>query len=605
MVKRVMVEFGLLVYNGRMGQPSSFATLQHPAADWLSQRPFGWYDAERAVVIGLLVAAAVLVARTLWLARPTWPRAVVPALFGLLGLAGWLWLLQPAFVHAEFYGPELVNDILLGASPPQHPHGATSYVLLNWLAGLQRLLPATDPVVAVMRANALLAALSAWPLAALAARWTGDSRAGWLAALLWFTSPLVARLAYSEEAAISAVFFGLLALWAADRAATEPAPRLQGLAMVAALLAVFSRQTAAALLPAVVLVAVARDRQQSCWQRWRFPGILAAVLVAGLAMQAVVRPRQGFDVLWLALGVFDMAALWQCLRGHPLVDVGQLPALMPFLAIVGAWALVRRPGAGLAWATGLVATALTSLPAAWPVAGARWGFRLPAVVLGLLAAAVGALAVVQYLQVRLRPPIALAAVAVAVALTAGLAPQTWQNQREDPVLIDYLWLRAQLSRHSDAPIAVVDWRFPQPRYHSVAEAARSLGRPTQPPGAGAYFAESLGCWTYTVAELAIPASTDEPAAMDYLAGHPQRLHQLLFDVSAEFGLADVRVPSEPRRECARWLLGAELVATGPTVAVAGLPPDAVPARPQVPLRLWRLPPVQRPPLDSPGSRIKP
>src|SRR5579859_3636394 len=126
-------------------------------------------------------------------------------------------LVAPAFVHDGFHGPLIVNGVLAFPSPPGRgsygtAYGPGSFVVLGLLSFLTG-----RSAEGVMLANVLVSSLATLPLAAAASRLSGRPRAGLYAAILWAGSPLVARLARSEDAHLVGLVFAMAGLaWICD-----------------------------------------------------------------------------------------------------------------------------------------------------------------------------------------------------------------------------------------------------------------------------------------------------------------------------------------------------------------------------------------------------
>jgi hypothetical protein len=492
-------------------------------------------------------------------------------------------VVPPAFVHAEFYGPQLVADILELAMPPHHPYGASSYVLLHglsWIFGRS--------AEGIVRANVVLAGIATFPFAWLVARWAGDARVAVLGAAIWACSPLVERLACSEEAHVTGALFALLAALAADIVATRPSRLASVLALLFAQLTVFSRQSFLAWVPFLVLLSVDRDPSRGRWQRARLPLAMAATLCLAVLFQRATRVEEGYAPFLLIMArVIDLRAIVSCIAVHPALAARQLSVVVPPLGALGCLVLARDKHRRVAFFVGLGAATLTSLMVQWPAIGVSYGFRLPQYVLWLGAASIGAGALARALEPWLSPRGAIGAVALLCVFTSASSARAQQNRTRDSLFDEYVWVRDELSRLPDAPVVSFGAGPMGPRYNTPQEVARTLHRGvTWADSCGAYVVEGLGCYAYTVAELTFPGKVSEPESIALMLGSQSFLRRFVFDASTSYGLSLVQVPTDMRPECGREIVGAHEVTEGAPLPTQTSAPLAVWGRTAVTPRLW-------------------
>jgi hypothetical protein len=145
-------------------------------------------------------------------------------------------------------------------SPPLVAQGSDWFVSWSQLLPLVYSIPlgaAGDLVDGVRIAHLLAAglmALTAVPAYLLAVEVTGERRAGWLVAALCVSVPWMA-MAGTLMTEVFAYPAFTWAAWAAVRACTEPSPRRDAHALVAALVAAFAR-TQLVFVPAALVLAV-------------------------------------------------------------------------------------------------------------------------------------------------------------------------------------------------------------------------------------------------------------------------------------------------------------------------------------------------------------
>ncbi len=524
--------------------------------------------AERIELFWVIVCAFGLVLALVFLALRlrrdghALPRNVVLAVAAcaLASTAFRLFAVKPAFVHAEFYGPELVTDIL--AFPdrtPRNPYGMASYGALALLGSAFG-----RTAEAILAGNVVLAGLATFPLAVVAAIWTRRPLAAAYAAALWAASPLVARLAHAEDAHVAGALFALTAAAALGVAAEIGSRAALAAALFAIELTIASRQTYYAWIPVFLVLGLRARRAHAA-----APVLVAIASVLAVALRMLPeRATSSFKILALAFALLakhpsDIAG---CLATHPMLELTRLSIVVPPLAIVGAVVIARAGRDRLAFFGGVAGATLVTLPAAWPSPGASWGFRLPQYLFVLVAAAAGAAAVAEALAPRVGRARAIAATAGAIVLAGVLASGTREALAPNAEFEDYRAVRAALAaRVGSITLLAMEHQYPRPRYEADVEAARQLGIPiAEPadaragkfdPGRASCVYVGLGCYAFTVSELMMPAVTNEKDATTRLLAEPTLLRALLFDARGGFGISGLTAPTAMRAACAELASG--------------------------------------------------
>jgi hypothetical protein len=479
------------------------------------------------------------------------PRVAAAAAAALLFRLVWT---APAFVHDGFHGPLIVNGVL-GASRGIYGenYGPGSFAVLGFLSSVLG-----RSAEGVMAANALVSALATFPLASAAEALR--RRAGLHAALLWAGSPLVARLAHSEDAHITGVAFAFAGVAFALQRRALPA-------VLATVLAMWTRQSFIVFAPIVaILLWEARA------ERWV---VAAAALGLFMGVRAATTAESS-DGRELAIGLSLVPAhpgwIPGFLASHPLLSIPRLPFVVPLLFLAGA-VVVRRWTLLSAW----VVLFLLSLASAFPSVGVRWSFRLPVYTLSIVVGAAGA----AWLQERLGRGVLVATALLSLAGTATL-----ELRAANAEFVEYTWLRDRL-RTLDRPLIPYEEGGPDWRLPSLLADRAGLRLAREP---GAVMLDGIGCYAWDVLELA----GTERAAAHQLPGRAEveRIMTLMLDPARRWGLDDVPRPEGPRFGCARILQNAVPYGEpGPEIMLEDSPPTAVFSRGRLRLRLveWRGP----------------
>lgn len=474
---------------------------------------------------------------------------IAAALLAYLGI-----VVEPAFVHPEFYGPELITDILLFPSrvPLHREYGAGSFALLRALsAAFGR------SAEAVARANEIFAAACTLPIAALAMRWSGRPSAGVYAALAWASSGLVARVGASEDVHLAVTFVALATALAVDIAATTGAWPMLIAAVAGGQIIAASRQSFFAWIPMFLFLWWERSRPtgsgEAGWSpRLRRAGLIAlASIPLTTAAILLLRDARYTQIILMVdlLLLKNPREIGSVLADHPVFDVRRLSLLLPLLTALGAAWILRRSPARRSWLVGAALSALLSAPTSWPSPGNRWAFRLPIYALAIIAAGVGATCVEERVLRRAGPRRRAALVwAIGAAITACglLAPASRESRVPQAELQNYVFLRDTLARlRGEAQIGLVlPPNEAKPRNAANAlsellgirkvEATRALGGPVDPQVRW-YFYRDLACFAWSVPELILPSGADEAEMTRWILEEEDRLLMLMFRSNEGFG----------------------------------------------------------------------
>lgn len=508
-----------------------------------------------------------------------------------------LWV-APAFVHPEFYGPELVTDLLRFPfhEPIHREYGAGSFAFLRGLSSLFG-----HSVEGVVRANALYAAACVFPLAALTTRMSGRTSAGIYAALAWASSGLVARIACSEDVHPSLTFVALLAALFIDIAATTGRWPALVAGVAGGILLVISRQTYFSWIPLLFALWLERSRKKTadgpgCSPRIRRMGLAAlAVIPLFAGLLVLLRDAGDAQAILLATMLLFMhpAELLSCLSVHPIFDVQRLSICLPMLMLFGGVWIVRRAPARFSWALGAAASFFISIPSNWPSPGNRWGFRMPIVVLAIVAAGVGA----SWLEERssrkfilFRRSMMTELVGLAI-LACGLLASAWrENRMPHPEFQNYVFLRDNVLRlqHTESMGLVLPPEGSEGPRNAASALARLYGLRQATarealagnidPRIHWYFYRDLACFTFSVLELYLDQNVDGKFVDRWLEEDTNRLVTVLFRVHRRFGLDDA--PSRgwvERSNCLALTAQSESVGlTGPNLTPIVDPPQSIP-----------------------------
>jgi hypothetical protein len=502
------------------------------------------------------------------------PREIARGTWVLAGVALVLrmFFVTPAFVHDAFHGPLILNGVLdfpwrPGPGTYGSGYGPGSFTILGLLS-----LALGRSAEGVMRANVVVSALATIPLAGAAAHLGKRPRAGLYAAALWAGSPLVARLAHSEDPHIVGIAFALAGIAWAESAAWPAA--------IATGIAVFTRQSFIpfALLGAGMLIERKRRGESVARIGWLCGALIAIVI---LRIIATAQSSDGTELI-VGLSLVPRHPRWLLgfLASHPLFSTPRLSPIVLVLFIAGAIEIARhgrvRISLGLTW---LMLFAL-SLASSFPAVGVRWSFRLPVYTLSMLLAGVGAAWLEWRLQPRGRSWLVVAALSASLAATATL-----ENLRPNAEFVEYCYLRDTLKRVRRPlvanPEAGPGWRLPR------ALAERMRLPIVSAPAPGAIFFDGLGCHAWDMLELA----RAEKASPHQLPARPEleRVLSLTLDPERRYGLDTVPHPEGTRPDCARLLEEAAPLDVGPTVTLDDNPPMGIFGQRELTLRFveWR------------------
>ncbi len=525
------------------------------------------------------------------------PRAVALGVlaFAAMGATLRLAFVEPAFVHTSFHGPALVESALSFPNPGAHraEYGQGSFFVLGLAA-----LVLGRTAETVFHANVLVASLATFPLAYVGAHWAGRPVGAVFAAAAWSTSPLVARLAASEDAHVVATGFALAALAATELAAALGSRCFLAAGVAAALAAILARQT---LYPwpffLVAMLVERRLRGGRGLTRMAIGLAGAALLLPTLALALATLRKSSNEVLLFAwkLALERPSLARSMILEHPLLDARRLSPLVTAFAPICLWAVTRRRAIRVALLTSLAVMALVTLPMVLRSRGVCWSFRLPLYALAVALAGVGLNAADVWIATRtgwLRHRVL--ALSLAAALLGALGRGTIDNSRPDAELAEYRAVReafAAMPRPFAALSAGV--RKPAPTDKLIGSLAARAGvpllEPQDPAPAGPWiFVEGVGCHAYSILELM--GDPGEAGGERYV----QTIGAAL-DPAQGFGTQLVRRPAGIRPECeeleARLLAGPRppSVRDGPEISVEDDPPMAIFDVPRIRLRFFTSP----------------
>jgi hypothetical protein len=547
--------------------------------------------------------------------RSLWVGATIFALGALILRTT---LVKPAFVHHDFRGPQILHGILTFPSPPlEHAFGAThgpgNFIVLGLVSYVTG-----KSAIGVMTANAIVSAIATLPVAFAASTVSGRPTAGLYAAAIWATSPLVARLALSEDAHIVGMLFAACALVLAHHAGRTGDRRTTIAAVAACLFAVWTRQTYYAWAPLVagVLVQSARtvDRGKEHRPSSRTATLAAAVIVA-LTFARAAGTAVGSDgreyLLAVSLAFEDPAIPAGWLLDHPFVNLAEHSFMVTLFGAIGLYAIARTPGVRVTFVASFIVLLVLTGPAALPGPGIRYSFRFPHYTLAIIAAGIG----VAFFEARIcawwtarhraRRLHAAAVntrrvlIAGTVALAGAAGTATASNRAPNAELVEYLYLERALEQLPRSA-ALVEHDDHGPASHLLPMLAHRAGvRVVSLDGLESARAEGtapllvfdgLGCHARSTFEL-LHADT-APAGQLPRDDEVRRLYRAVVDRRLGYGIGSVQRPIGPRTSCAR--LFAQSVPRshpGPVVRLADHPPMEIYERGRRSLRLrlleWR------------------
>lgn len=517
---------------------------------------------EQIVYLEALAALAVALGSLAHVPERSWfrrPEVVVSAALLVVGGAiRWL-VVQPTFIHADMLGSGFVDAYLAFPSPSTF---RVTYGQFGFFAvgAITRLFGRdTGSVFHAMQAVGLV---NVALLGVLAARLARSSWAGVFAVSLAITSPVLMRVAASEDMHNFALVPGLLALVCMDHHATTKKPASLVAAVLALGLMAHSRQTFYLFAPSAFLLALARGgavflRRPSFW-------------LAGIAVLAVLVPRamatasvEG-DALPKILMVLTSRYIAPLVfANHPLFDVARF-GIFPLVTIAAlAWSTVAG-AVPRALFVAFVLSFVATYTCGFPSPGVEFAQRLPAFALGLVLAACF---LARMLELRV-PEAFRARVALAGAMVLVVAPFAFRGVsvlRERTT--DYREFEAIEARVERLPRSFTLVILPSPAilqgYSRYAGMFRRHGKRVRvvrtdehvaaTPGPR-LFLEGVECWTYTFRDL-MGARAEAPDPRRSAV----RFERTLFG-RERFPVAR---PSRMRDECAAVLAGSRPL--GPTL----------------------------------------
>lgn len=343
------------------------------------------------VAAGVFVVAALLSALRASGLRASWRVGLV--LVALLALR--VALTRPTLLHADFHAIGLLDSAIRDPTFSLRNYGPLSFLVLGNL--MRALGPRLEVVAAVGHvAGVITLAAMAW----MAWQVSGSRRAGAMVLAAAALSPVLMRVAGSEDSHTLAVMFGWVALAAADGYAASRRPELWLLAIASVALMLVTRQTMFVFAPCVPLYAAARSR----WRAVGWPEfwVGAALMLAVLGLRVAISMESAENVFQMSFMLKRLASprvVLEALRRHPQLDLERFsPHLVP-LQIAGFVWLARRAAPERLLALFGLGLFLWMFPI-WEGQGAGFTFRLPGLTFGFFAAGLGAHAAVDRLVAR-------------------------------------------------------------------------------------------------------------------------------------------------------------------------------------------------------------
>jgi hypothetical protein len=528
--------------------------------------------------------AAFLVLGTMAIARRrsdlAFPRstAIGVMAFAAMGAVLRFAFVEPAFVHANFHGPALVESILSFPDPNVHrvEYGHGSFFVLGLAAATFGRTAET-----VFHANAIVAALTTVPLAFVAAHWAGRSEAAVYAAAAWATSPLVARLACSEDSHVVATALALAGLAAIELGSSLGSRSFLAAGVAATLAAILTRQTLYPWPCFLAAVLVERRLRERRGLGWIAIGIaIVALMIPTLLLAAATVREASNDVLLLAwkFGLESPRRALAMIVEHPLLAVRQLSPLVTIFGALGIVTVARRSSIRLSLVVSFAVMMLVTLPFVLPSRGVSWSFRLPLYALAVVLTGSGVAAFDRVITERTRwLRHRTLGLALGAALLGAIGRGTLDNRKPSAELAEYRALRTAFASMPSPFVAVTAGvRDPAPSdklTESIASrfGVKVVGPEDSPPRGSWIFLEGLGCHAFSVIELFEESGT--PGDERYV-----RMIDAALDPARGFGTELVQRPSSMRRECrdleAKLVAGAHppSIRDGPELVVEDGPP---------------------------------
>lgn len=568
---------------------------------------FAWGLRSDQIFVGLLLSALFAIA---WLTAGEWralgTRRLVwgVSLAALAALALRLFLVSPAIVHGDWQGTLIVQGVLgfptpSGRAPGTYGanYGQGSFVVLGLLTSLFGKSPQ-----AVLQWNVVFSALTTFPLAFVAARWAGRSSAGLYAAAAWATSPLVARLAHSEDAHVIGLFFAFVAFAFAEFTGVSKRPRLAFAgAIVAALLAAWTRETYYAISPIVLLLVLERRIREHPGTSWFAPiGKLGWALAAGIpsvfiGVRFISSLRQS-NIYGMVVGAFiaEPRILFEMALDHPVLDIARLGPLVTFFGVGGLVVLALKSKVRVSALGGFTLMFAMTVGAGLPYLGMSWSFRLPVYAVAIVAAGVGADALVAFVAKRWHHLVSFKARAftvVSVAVLGLCGSATLENFRPNADFVEYDFLTrviAGLPRTSMLVTTEDESRYPVEAV-AAAYGLRTImlcDLPTSPDSDAWFVPVGLSAHAYTLSEI-VGLNEKGPSGM-----MPESVRGLIVSLNdRRMGYGAKLIKERPigmRPEFRKLLTRSTMVTeSGPTVRVQDALPFAVFSEHQFELGLYR------------------
>lgn len=542
-------------------------------------------------VVALAIAIALIARRPAPATLRTPTFAAILALLGI-GTAIRIAFVRPSLIHADMLGPGFVDAYL--AFPELVDFRATYGKFGFFAVGALTSLFGRD-TAAVFDAMQLVGVADVLLLAGLAYRLAGTMRAALFVVAMAMTSPVLMRVAASEDMHNFALLPALLGLILIDHYATSR--KLASLfgATVALSLLAHSRQTFYLIPPCAFLLLLARSGTRELKNPWFWlSGLTVLAVLIDRVMETAGRESGALPKILEV--IVNPALLAPVFANHPVFDVVRFGAL-PVLTLASLFWASRAGRVPQALLVAFVINFVATYTCGFSSPGVEFAQRMPVVALASLLAAMFAAHLV---ETRVDPAkqtrVTLLSAAFLFALPVALPG--WQSVRS--ITTDYREYLEVESMIHDLPPSFTLVNLPSPDilqgYSRYAALLRRSGKRVRVVAPSALtsaqepliFLEGVECWTYTFRELI--GVRDGVSGREVDERTLLRRRGLHFERSL-FGRepAPIRPVPRMREECARLLPGATPIGRGRVIVNPDDdPPFLYYASPRVPVRFYRL-----------------
>ncbi|NUO50232.1 MAG: hypothetical protein HOV80_15365 [Polyangiaceae bacterium] len=343
-----------------------------------------------------------------------------------LGTAAATLLTAPSFLHANLHGTSLLESIARFPADPSHraTYGPVSFLVLGAFS-----LPFDHRLEAIARINHALAAGAVLFASLLVGRISGRRSAALAACAAGLLFVPILRVAGSEDAHVTAAFFGAASFLFADIYGETKRSSALVAWVGAVVLMIHARQT---FYPwALLSIAFVWVHPRALRDRRTLWGIAAIGLTLAARLHTTLGDEsERISVAALPVLLTDGEIFGGLISRHPLADIRRFSLIHAPLLVIGLVALWRTGRRGWVLCASFATSLVVTLPFGFPGPGVELAFRLPAVLLGVAIAGVGADALARAAAARWRAPFLalLSAALVAVPLLSpGRSLLDWQS----------------------------------------------------------------------------------------------------------------------------------------------------------------------------------